>query len=153
MAWRNPQVVSSALSGVLLIVGFVGATAGIFSATLETALYLLAIFIGGWYFISFLLGLNIMFSNLAWALDNCHLANEFSTHNSYQLTSDQQHNDYKNNASNNTCDKLCIGWNYLNYFEQKQAFITLNSHQPQALSQTFNYYFSLHKPPTHPPKI
>ncbi len=48
--WRNLQVVVSALSGVLLAVGFFGAMLGLPSA-LEIGLYLLAVVIGGWYFV------------------------------------------------------------------------------------------------------
>ncbi len=48
--WRNPQVVTSALSGVLLAFGYFGAMLGL-SSTLATGLYLLAIVIGGWYFV------------------------------------------------------------------------------------------------------
>lgn len=48
--WRNPQVVTSALSGLLLALGFFGSMLGL-SPLLETSLYLLAVIIGGWYFI------------------------------------------------------------------------------------------------------
>ncbi len=48
--WRNLQVVTSALSGVLLALGFFGSMFGL-SSLLETGLYLLAVIIGGWYFI------------------------------------------------------------------------------------------------------
>jgi len=48
--WRNLQVVTSALSGILLALGFFGSMLGI-SSVLETSLYLLAVVIGGWYFI------------------------------------------------------------------------------------------------------
>jgi len=47
--WRNPQVVTSALSGVLLLVGFVGGKLGL-PTPIETSLYILAVIIGGWYF-------------------------------------------------------------------------------------------------------
>ena len=48
--WRNLQVVTSALSGVLLALGFFGSMLGL-PPLLETSLYLLAVVIGGWYFI------------------------------------------------------------------------------------------------------
>jgi len=48
--WRNLQVVASALSGLLLAIGFFGAMLGL-PSLLETSLYLLAVVIGGWYFI------------------------------------------------------------------------------------------------------
>lgn len=48
--WRNLQVVTSALSGLLLALGFFGSMLGL-SPLLETGLYLLAVVIGGWYFI------------------------------------------------------------------------------------------------------
>lgn len=47
--WRNPQVVSSATSGLLLAIGFFGGTLGL-APLPETGLYLLAVIIGGWYF-------------------------------------------------------------------------------------------------------
>jgi len=48
--WRNLQVVTSALSGLLLAIGFFGSMLGL-SPLLEISLYLLAVAIGGWYFI------------------------------------------------------------------------------------------------------
>ena len=50
LPWRNPQVVTSTLSGLLLALGFFGSMLGL-SPLLETSLYLLAVVIGGWYFI------------------------------------------------------------------------------------------------------
>ena len=47
--WRNPQVVTSAISGLLLAVGFVGGKLGL-APLAETVLYILAVLIGGWYF-------------------------------------------------------------------------------------------------------
>ncbi len=47
--WRNPQVVTSASSGLLLAIGFFGGTLGL-APLPETGLYLLAVIIGGWYF-------------------------------------------------------------------------------------------------------
>jgi len=48
--WRNLQVVTSALSGFLLASGFLGSMLGL-SSLLEISFYLLAVVIGGWYFI------------------------------------------------------------------------------------------------------
>jgi len=48
--WRNLQVVTSALSGLLLAIGFFGSMLGL-PPLLEISLYLLAVVIGGWYFI------------------------------------------------------------------------------------------------------
>lgn len=47
--WRNPQVVTSASSGLMLVIGFVGGKLGL-APLPETGLYLLAVIIGGWYF-------------------------------------------------------------------------------------------------------
>ncbi len=47
--WRNPQVVTSATSGLLLAIGFFGGKLGL-ALLPETGLYLLAVVIGGWYF-------------------------------------------------------------------------------------------------------
>ncbi len=47
--WRNPQVVTSAISGLLLVIGFSGGKLGL-PPLPETGLYLLAVIIGGWYF-------------------------------------------------------------------------------------------------------
>ena len=47
--WRNPQVVTSALSGLLLVIGFFGAKLGL-PPLPETGLYILAVVIGGWFF-------------------------------------------------------------------------------------------------------
>jgi len=48
--WRNRQVVTSALSGLLLATGYFGSMLGI-PPLLEIIFYLLSVFIGGWYFI------------------------------------------------------------------------------------------------------
>ena len=47
--WRNPQVVASVISGLLLVIGFIGGKLGL-APLAETGCYLLAIIIGGWYF-------------------------------------------------------------------------------------------------------
>lgn len=47
--WRNPKVVTSALSGALLLIGWFGGLAGL-PATASTAIYLVAIVVGGYYF-------------------------------------------------------------------------------------------------------
>ena len=47
--WRNPQVVTSATSGLLLAIGFFGGTLGL-APLPEAGLYILAVVIGGWYF-------------------------------------------------------------------------------------------------------
>jgi len=47
--WRNLKVVTSAVSGVLLVVGFFGAMAGL-PASLATFLYVSAVLIGGYFF-------------------------------------------------------------------------------------------------------
>jgi len=47
--WRNPQVVTSATSGLLLAIGFFGSQLGLVPLP-ETGLYILAVIIGGWYF-------------------------------------------------------------------------------------------------------
>lgn len=47
--WRNPQVVTSASSGLMLVIGFIGGKLGL-APLPETGLYLLAVIIGGWYF-------------------------------------------------------------------------------------------------------
>ena len=47
--WRNPKVVTSAVSGVLLLAGWLGGFAGLPEAA-STAIYLVAIAAGGYYF-------------------------------------------------------------------------------------------------------
>ena len=47
--WRNPKVVTSALSGLLLLAGWLGGIAGL-SEFASTAIYVSAIAIGGYYF-------------------------------------------------------------------------------------------------------
>ena len=47
--WRNPRVVTSAASGLLLAVGFVGGYVGL-PETVATFLYALAVIVGGYHF-------------------------------------------------------------------------------------------------------
>lgn len=47
--WRNPKVVTSAFSGLLLVAGFVGGYAGL-PPLLQTAIYIVAVLVGGYYF-------------------------------------------------------------------------------------------------------
>ncbi len=47
--WRNPKVLTSAASGLLLLIGWLGGFAGL-PETVSTAIYLLAIVIGSYYF-------------------------------------------------------------------------------------------------------
>ena len=47
--WRNPQVVTSAASGLLLLVGFIGGYVGL-PSPIQTLLYVIAVVTGGYYF-------------------------------------------------------------------------------------------------------
>ncbi len=47
--WRNPQVVTSVTSGLLLLVGFIGGYVGL-PLSIQTFLYLVAVVTGGYYF-------------------------------------------------------------------------------------------------------
>jgi len=47
--WRNPKVITSAICGVLLLVGWLGGFGGLPEAA-STAIYLVAIVVGGYYF-------------------------------------------------------------------------------------------------------
>jgi len=47
--WRNAKVVTSAISGLLLVVGFVGGYAGL-PPSLQTVIYVVVVLIGGYYF-------------------------------------------------------------------------------------------------------
>lgn len=47
--WRNAKVVTSAFSGLLLLLGFMGGYFGL-RAELQTVLYLVAVLVGGYYF-------------------------------------------------------------------------------------------------------
>lgn len=47
--WRNPPVVTSAMSGLLLVLGFAGGLMGV-SDIVQTSAYVAAMVIGGWFF-------------------------------------------------------------------------------------------------------
>jgi Zn2+/Cd2+-exporting ATPase len=47
--WRNPRVMTSAISGLLLVIGFAGGKLGL-APVLETGLYMIAVITGGGYF-------------------------------------------------------------------------------------------------------
>jgi Zn2+/Cd2+-exporting ATPase len=47
--WRNPPVVTSVISGLLLVVGFAGGFLGV-SDAVQTTIYIAAVVVGGWFF-------------------------------------------------------------------------------------------------------
>jgi len=47
--WRNPPVVTAAISGLLLAAGFAGGLLGV-SDVVQTAIYVAAVVVGGWFF-------------------------------------------------------------------------------------------------------
>jgi len=112
--------------------------------------------------ISLFLCLNILFSNMAWAMDECSLNVEFSTHTVIQFDSAISSNGdiaspekfFTDDTSvDNTCNIFCVGWTHLNYISYTTPVINITKTHSDVVQCPFTYHFSQHKPPTEPPKV
>lgn len=106
--------------------------------------------------------LSLLFSNMAWAMDECSLTTEFFTQtiDSVNLNTDPGTTDTTfsernviDNSSGNGCDTLCAGWTHLNYISYKTPIINAIKTHNDIAPLSFIYHFSLRKPPTEPPKV
>lgn len=113
-------------------------------------------------FISLFLCLNILFSNMAWAMDECSLSVEFSTHTVVQFDSANNSNGdiasheqifTDETTADNTCNTFCVGWTHLNYISYTTPVIDISKTHSNVIQRSFIYHFTQRKPPTEPPKV
>lgn len=94
-----------------------------------------------------LLVLTILFSNMAWAMDECALFTDISGQNMSQVTNTPS----EDGSVKSACDTYCIGWAQLLYISYLTSSINIsNSHFDVILPPSF-YHSLQHKPPTEPP--
>jgi len=100
--------------------------------------------------------LNILFSNMAWAVDECSLTFGFSTQTLTSLNTDLI-TDYSYNeqdqASENYCNTPCVGWTHLNYVDYAASYFNINKEYNRIAPAVFIYYFNAPKPIIEPPKV
>ena len=95
-----------------------------------------------------LLVMNILLSNMAWAMDECALLLNISGQNISQVANTPVDDVSESNA----CDTFCFGWAQLLSINYHTSFIKIsNSHIDVILQPSF-YHSLQRKPPTEPPQ-
>ena len=109
--------------------------------------------------ITIFLSLNILLSNMAWAVDECSLTAEISNQTSSQLDLDIEAGSAENSVfsdntpAGNSCNTFCPGWSHLNYISYTSPVITVIKPHSKLVAVPVIYHFTQHKPPTEPPKV
>jgi hypothetical protein len=103
--------------------------------------------------ITLFLSLSILFSNMAWAMDECSLTDEFSTQALNSLDIASEDHTLSNNPTGNTCNSSCAGWNHLNYLTYTTPFVSITKLQNTVAAYSITYYFTLKKPLVKPPNV
>ncbi len=99
-----------------------------------------------------LVSLNIVFSNIAWAMDACSLSDEFSTHHASALNIDSADHAANDEHANSHCDSFCMGWSHFNYIDYQNHSTVIHGNYGKVEQADFIYYSFLVKPPTYPPR-
>lgn len=99
-----------------------------------------------------LVSLNIVLSNIAWAMDTCGLIDEFSYHSADQLKAVSASNISDDKHADNYCDSFCFGWSHLNYIHYQKHACAMQANHGALEPPAFSYYFFVGKPPTYPPR-
>ena len=93
-------------------------------------------------------------------MDECSLTLGFSSHtfNALGETINPDiildiNSNVNTSSADNTCQTLCVGWTHLNYISYIVAVININKTHSDVSPLSFNYHFTLRKPPTEPPKV
>ena len=97
-----------------------------------------------------LLTLTLLFSNMAWAMDECVLLVEVPGQNISQATNILS----EDGSVKNYCDIYCIGWAQLLYISYPTSSINISNSHFEVIPLHPSFYHSLqHKPPTEPPQV
>ena len=95
-----------------------------------------------------LLTLSILFSNIAWAMDEC----SWFTNVSGQEMSQTATPPSDNGSVTGSCNSYCIGWIHLLYINYQASSINTITHHFDGMPK-FSFYHSLQrKPLTEPPQ-
>jgi len=101
-----------------------------------------------------LLVFDILFSNTAWALDDCRLTDDISSQMLIQLDLEPDNIVYSDDEdTTNSCDTYCYGWSHLNYIASPTVTINISKSHTDVIPRPFIYHFSLNKPPIEPPIV
>jgi hypothetical protein len=96
-----------------------------------------------------LLIMTILFSNMAWAMDECLLFADLSGQKVSQIADTPPKEDAKNTA----CDTLCYSWSQFLFIGYRTPSINISANHFDVVPQ-FSFYHSLRrKPPTEPPQV
>jgi len=92
-----------------------------------------------------LLIMTILFSNMAWAMDECALFTDISDQNMSQATNTPS----EDGSVKSACDTNCIGWAQLLYISYRTSSIKISNSHFEVIPPHPSFYRSLqHKPPT-----
>jgi len=96
-----------------------------------------------------LLSLSILFSNVAWAMDDCTWFMDVSGQDISQTSTPLSDND----SATNTCDNYCIAWVHLLYINYQTSSINTITHHFYGILPSSFYHSLQRKPPTEPPQV
>ncbi len=95
-----------------------------------------------------LLTLTILFSNMAWAMDECTWFTDISGKNISQVTTLPS----DDGSVNSSCDTYCIGWAQLLYINYQTFSTNTITHHFDGVPHSSFYHSLQRKPPTEPPQ-
>lgn len=99
--------------------------------------------------ITALLTLALLFSNMAWAMDECLLFADVSGQNISQIADTPSGDDAKSSA----CDRLCLSRFQFLYIGDYTLSINISNCHFDVIPQLSFYHSLLLKPPTEPPQV
>ncbi len=106
-------------------------------------------------YIAVLLSLNILFSNMLWAMDECGLTLELSSPSFISIQASSINDVFDNTADNSVdknCNQFCIGWTHLNYLSYSSVINEVRKNHADVMSYSHVYHSLYQKPPTEPPR-
>ena len=96
-----------------------------------------------------LLTLSILFSNIAWAMDECAWSADLPPGQHISQEADSPSDD---SSADSVCDTYCIGWVQLLYISCQTSSSNIITHYFDVTPHTSFYHFLQRKPPTEPPQ-
>ncbi|HHJ16122.1 MAG TPA: hypothetical protein ENJ80_05425 [Gammaproteobacteria bacterium] len=95
-----------------------------------------------------LLTLSILFSNMAWAMDECALFVDVPG----RPVSQEADTPSDDSSVNSICDTYCIGWAQLLCMSYQTSSSNIIAYQFDVLTRASFYHSLQRKPPTEPPQ-